>query len=208
MSFAAHIEVVVDGVGKDFTRVIGCCFRITLVVDTAVDRKGEFAKLRHGEEVAPIAVGVPRKVGRNGVAAGFGLGLGHDVEYAANALGIVLCAGVGDDFHFLHHAGWKTLEDDARVVAHHLVGLTVDVDFEARFAVHLYVVLPVDGDEGHFAQHVDHRALLRIGVVGHGVGQAVNLARHDGACGGDGGGLQHFGIFANEDGTHVVLPRF
>ena len=62
----------------------------------------------------------------------------------------------------------------------HLVGFPVDIDLEVAGAFHRYVVLAVNVDHGHLAQHVKECHRLSVSVLLHVVGHLIGGHLHDG----------------------------
>ena len=100
----------------------------------------------------------------------------HDVQDGAHALGIIFRARLGDDLDALDHACGDGLQHLLRIARDARVGVTILVNFKVRRTLHTDVVLGIDGDQWHLAQHLQHGAGFGVAVALHVVGQAVNLS--------------------------------
>ena len=173
-----------------------------------VGGQGELALLHAAEQAAAVAAGgslgaegAVHAVGR-ALAARDGL-VGGDVQYAAHALGVIADARVGDNLDVLDGARRHHLEDLRGVLGHHLVGLAVHVHHKRGGTVDGNVVLAVDGDHRHLAEHVQHGGGLGVYIVLHVVGDLVHFHFHERTHRGDGAGLEDLGGVLDEDLAQV-----
>ena len=92
---------------------------------------------------------------------------GDNVQNTAHTFSIILGAGIGNHLDMLNAVGRHTLQYLGRVIAHHVVGLSVDVHLEAAAPVHLNIVLAVHRHQRYLAEHLQHRVRLGIRVILH-----------------------------------------
>ena len=175
----------------------------------AVEAPGEFAFLLAQEEAAAPAAGAAHRADRAVEAVGHalaarGLAVGHEVEHAAHAFGVIADARVGDDLDVLDGAGGHHLEDLGRVAGEHLARLAVHGDLEAGRAVDGDVVLTVHGDHRDLAEHFQDRGGLGVHVVRDIIGHPVDLHLHERALGGDRSALQGLDVVLDEDLAEAV----
>ena len=119
----------------------------------------ELSALHSAEQSASLSAVVHVGRRRSGVSHK-AAALGYDIKYAAHSLGIVFRSGVGYHLNTLHAVCRKAFKHLLRVVAHHVVRASVDINLERTAAVHLYVVIPIYRHERHLAQHFEHRVRL------------------------------------------------
>lgn len=114
---------VVEGFGKGDVVVAG---GDKLVLVRQVGACGDFSGLGASVEVSAQGGGVAVKAYICQIPFERLTCLGDDVEYPACALGLVFCAGFGDDFDFLYRGGGHRFEDCLDVAAKHGVFLAVE----------------------------------------------------------------------------------
>ena len=102
----------------------------------------------------------------------------NQVQDTADALGIVARAGIGDNLDILDGRGRHILENLRGIAAHHHVRLPIDVNLETRAAVHRDVVVPIDRNHRHLAEHVEDGVRLRVHIVRHAVCHPVGRHLH------------------------------
>ena len=137
----------------------------------------ELSALHSAEQSASLSAVVHVGRRRGGVSRQ-AAALGYDIKYAAHSLGIVFRSGVGYHLNTLHAVCRKAFKHLRRIVAHHIVGASVDINLERTAAVHLYVVISIYRHERHLAQHFEHRVRLRVGVVGYVIFYLVDVRLH------------------------------
>ena len=145
---------------------------------SSMRRKRQFTYLRHTKKISSPSAIAPIKRRRYSITSRCRLRGSDDIQYARCAFRIIFCTRIGDNFHFLYYAGGKTLQNHRRIIAHHLVGLSVDVNLKVRFSIDSYLVLPIYCNERHLPKHFQHGIGLRIRIVTHTVNQTVYLTFH------------------------------
>ena len=103
---------------------------------------------------------------------------GDDVQNPSHTFGVILGAGIGYHFNMLDTVCRHTLQHFRRIVAHHVVGLSVDVYLEAAAPVHLNIVLAIHRYQRYLAKHFQHRVRLGVRVVLHIVLYLVDICLH------------------------------
>ena len=159
--------------------------------------------MRHAEKTAKRTAIVDAHVGREGVALCAGFSIRHDIEDARGAFSIVFRARVGDDFNALDGRSRIVFQDERRVGTHHLAGLSVNVNLEARTAVDFDVVFTVNSDHWHLAKHVEQGVGLRFGVFLHGIRNAVDFGFHEASFRSHGGLSQHAFVLLQEERAEI-----
>ena len=104
-----------------------------------------------------------------------------DVQHTGTTLSIVLGTGVGDHLNRLHHGGRHGLEHLTGSRRHHHVGFSVDIHLERAGTIDSDVILAVNADHRHLAQHVEHGRSLGVGIVLHVIRQFVGISLHQAA---------------------------
>ena len=103
---------------------------------------------------------------------------GDNVQNTAHTFSIILGAGIGNHLDMLNAVGRHTLQYLGRVIAHHVVGLSVDVHLEAAAPVHLNIVLAVHRHQRYLAEHFQHGVRLGVRVILHIVLYLVDICLH------------------------------
>ena len=168
-------------------------------------REGKLANLRGEVDVAAESAAV---VGVGTHAAHYAVGVaarhGDDVDDTAHALGLVFRRGVGDDFDILDRAGRHAFEHLFEVVARHDGrALAVEQHLVVALPVEANVLLGIDGNHGHLAQHVEGVVARGLGVGLHIVGNFINIALDERALGYD-GHLRKFGPLGKGEVAQIL----
>ena len=103
---------------------------------------------------------------------------GDDVQNTAHTLGVILGAGIGYHFNMLDTVCRHTFQHFRRVVAHHVVGLSVDIYLKAATPVHLNIVLAIHRYQRYLAKHFQHGVRLGVRVILHIVLYLVDICLH------------------------------
>jgi hypothetical protein len=138
--------------------------------------------------VAEVAVGVdlpgrPAAGGEAAARAEVGLLLEDDVDDAAEPVRVVLGRRVRHHLDLGHDVRRELGEEGAELLPAHRRDAAVDLHHHVRVAAQRHVVVAVDLDGGHVAQHVHRRAAAGRRHVLHGEAVAVGGERLGAAVG-------------------------
>ena len=81
--------------------------------------------------------------------------------------------------------------------------MSVFVNLETAAALHLDILLRINGHQRHLAEHIEHGARFRVVVVLHIICNAVDFAFHHWRAGGHGHAREHIGRGGKHDGAEV-----
>ena len=102
------------------------------------------------------------------------------VQNSAHALNIIARSGIGNNLYALHAACRHVAEDLRRIARYHRVEPSVYIHLELARTVHRDIVLAVNRNHRHFAQHLQHRLRLGIYIILNLIGHLVGLHAHHG----------------------------
>ena len=213
VSFARSAIIQVGRTAVRFTDrtpvAAGIAARLVVIVVIVAGAESQFAALYRTEYAATGAT-VTYITAERGRIAFQTAAYGDNVQDTPNTLRIVLGAGIGNDFDMFDGVGGHTFQNIRRVIAHHIVGLAVDIYLETATAVHFDVIFTVYRYKGYFTQHLKNRVRFGIRVILYvilyliDIGLYQRLLRHDFHL------PQFVGSIRNVDSSeiHQFLSRF
>ena len=147
------------------------------MIQTAVERKGDFVDLSHYHRVriGNVVLRVGTESYRTHNAFDRGALQCDDVEDGARALGVLACSGIGDYLDFLDCGSRDGLENILGIFGEVVVGASVFINLEIGRAVYFDCAVGVDRDHGHLAQNLLYGRCLGLIIGLNVVANAVNL---------------------------------
>ena len=127
----------------------------------------------------------------------------HDVQHTGRALGIILRTRVGHYLDALHGGGGHALEHHRGVGREHHVGHTIDIHLEVGRTIDGDIVLSIDGNHRHLAEHVEDGVRLGVLILGYVVAHLIDFHLHQGLLGDDLHTLQHGSTLLQIQGVEV-----
>ena len=138
----------------------------------------QFPLLDHCKQTFVYASLTRTDAGRECVAVRVVLRLHNNVENTGNSLCVVFCAGVSDYFHAFYRRCRVTFEYFSGIAAHEFVGLAINVNFETPASVNRNFILPINGHEWHFSQHIQKTLCLGFRIIFYGIIDAIARSFH------------------------------